>query len=314
VTELADKHNVLRPRQRSTEIRIFKAKAGETPMLYERGLPVVATGIDWHVDIGQKVPLSVERDNVTPAYLKAVCVLVVNEMSDYITPKNANEPWVRMALEHPDITKDATLAIVEARFGKNRNSYDPNDIGSNKEAVSKGKTVVHGGSMSKAEWANVKKHEAIVPAGKEHPTNPDGLAPKVTVPPAKYNNDQERFVTLIEDVSPILINHTVTVRVIDDTDVKFRGCTQWKKGCFLFTINLAHQDTSDWADNYRLLIHELAHQAVQSNDHLCTEFYEAVTSIGAALSALALDQPEMFTDTEFDAAGVAELAEAEVAA
>jgi hypothetical protein len=47
-----------------------------------------------------------------------------------------------------------------------------------------------------------------------------------------------------------------------------------------------------------LLIHELAHHKVQSNDHLCREFYETVTAIGAKIAQLALAQPELFPDDQ----------------
>ena len=52
--------------------------------------------------------------------------------------------------------------------------------------------------------------------------------------------------------------------------------------------------------NYELLIHELAHHAVQKNDHLCSAFHNAVTNIGARLSQLALNQPELFAGTEIE--------------
>ena len=38
----------------------------------EMGIPVVPVdeNLRWHVDIGQKVPLNIERDNLTPSYLR----------------------------------------------------------------------------------------------------------------------------------------------------------------------------------------------------------------------------------------------------
>ena len=54
-TLVADDQGVMRPRQRKTQVAIFEALAGETPSLYEMGLPVVETGDKWHVSIHQKV-------------------------------------------------------------------------------------------------------------------------------------------------------------------------------------------------------------------------------------------------------------------
>ena len=40
-TEIADDRNVLRVRQRATEVRLYKVRSCETAMLYEKGIPVV---------------------------------------------------------------------------------------------------------------------------------------------------------------------------------------------------------------------------------------------------------------------------------
>jgi hypothetical protein len=46
--------------------------------------------------------------------------------------------------------------------------------------------------------------------------------------------------------------------------------------------------------NFELLLHEAAHHAVQRNDHLITDFYEAVTELAAKLGMIALARPELF--------------------
>ena len=63
-TLVADDEGVMRPRVRKTQVGIYEALPGEVPSLYEMGLPVVETGDKWHVNVGQKVPLNRDRDNV----------------------------------------------------------------------------------------------------------------------------------------------------------------------------------------------------------------------------------------------------------
>ncbi len=77
-TLVADEEGVMRSRVRKAQVGIFEPLPGETPGLYEMGLPVVDTGDRWHVNVGQKVPLNRDRDNVKPAYLQAVRVAVLN--------------------------------------------------------------------------------------------------------------------------------------------------------------------------------------------------------------------------------------------
>src|SRR5258708_4997547 len=60
-----------------------------------------------------------------------------------------------------------------------------------------------------------------------------------------------------------------------------------------FGDNAVLYDHSDIA-----LIHELTHHKVQSNDHLCRDFYDTVTNLGAKLAQLTLEQPELFPDEQ----------------
>ena len=77
-TVIADEEGVLRKTNRKTQVRVYEPLPGETAMLYEMGIPVVDTGDRFHIDVGQKVPLNMDRDNVTPAYLRAIRVAVLN--------------------------------------------------------------------------------------------------------------------------------------------------------------------------------------------------------------------------------------------
>jgi hypothetical protein len=299
-TEVANDRGVLSPRKRRTEVRVYQPLEGETPTIYERGIPVVEMDGKYHVSVEQKIPLNTERDNVTAGYLRALHTIVADQMFEFITPEDAVKPWARVAVETGKLSEEATKHIAKARFGDNAVLYDHSDIGSNKEATSKGANVVSRGAVSPEERKVFLQAGALVKAGDvvEFKTNPDLQEAKKTLTPDEHDDDMKTFVKLIEEVSPILINHAVTVKIIDDPDVKIAGCTRWRKDSFLFEINLAHHDIHYWTKNYELLIHELAHHKVQSNDHLCREFYDTVTNLGAKLAQLTLDQPELFPDDQ----------------
>jgi hypothetical protein len=224
------------------------------------------------------------------------------------TEDGATKEWVNTALKDKRVEAAAVKTVVTARFGKGAVVYDPSDVGANKDCTAQGMHVVHGGSLSKAVWENVKKAAAeddgfMPAAGRVCPTHVEADDSK-TVDPEHYSSDLERFVDLIERVSPYLLEHAVKVKVIDDPDGNVKGCTLWRKDTYIFTINRAHQDVSNWVSNYELLIHELAHHAVQKNDHLCAAFHEAVTNIGARLGQLALNQPDLFGGTQIEIAPI----------
>jgi hypothetical protein len=100
-TVKSDEEGNLRPTSRQTMVSVYPVLAGETAMLYEMGIPVVEIKSKYHISIAQKVPLNIDRDNVTPAYLKAVYVELLNHTQDLIEAEDANSVWVRTAASDP---------------------------------------------------------------------------------------------------------------------------------------------------------------------------------------------------------------------
>ena len=298
-TEVADENGVLRPRQRETEVRLYDVLPGETAMLYEKGLPVVELDVQWHTDVQQKVPLNIERDNVRPAYRRAVNVAVVNEMAEHFKKEETAQPWVQEALGDNRVKDEAIKTMLDTQYGTKRVLESTKDRGSNLEAVSQGFKVVPLRALSKDARANALESGAIVPAHEipELRTDYFGMVPLKVLDPSEYDDDQKRFVRLIEEISPRIINHAAKVRIIRDDRQEFLGCTRrWKAGSYEFEINLAYHDCSKWPKNFELLIHELAHHRLQTNEHLRDIFYKSVTEIGASLVQWAIAEPELFPE------------------
>jgi len=302
-TEIADKQGVPRKRDRNTEIRIYKVLDGEIATIYEKGLPIVelAGGIKWHVDVQQKVPLSYDRDNITPAYARDVYTVVLKEMVDYVeTVAEAAAPWVRTAVGNTEaIDKETVDKVMTKRYGDKRAAVDPSDKGSKNEAASKGYTVVHGGSLTKEEWNSIKTFKSMPTTKEVAPTDYHCAIPAKVFKPAEYTPAMKAYEKLIKVLSPILIDHKATVSFIDDSDIGFQGCTKrWKADSYNFEVNLAFHEIDDPQQNYELLLHEMAHHREQSNDHLNHAFYEALNELGAKLAQVALERPELFPRVE----------------
>ena len=92
-TVLATEEGELRRTQRKTLVRLHEPLEGEAAMLYEMGIPVVAIDAKYHVCVAQRVPLNMERDNVTPAYLKTIQVELLNHAYDRLEEHDANAAW-----------------------------------------------------------------------------------------------------------------------------------------------------------------------------------------------------------------------------
>jgi hypothetical protein len=89
-TETGDEEGYLRKTTRKTAIEIYEPEPDETGTLYEMGIPVVETGDRWHVNIMQKVPLNVDRDNVAPSYMALIRSVVVEAARERLTVEDAN--------------------------------------------------------------------------------------------------------------------------------------------------------------------------------------------------------------------------------
>jgi hypothetical protein len=147
-TQIADDKGIMRPTVRKTLVSLYEVLPVEVPSLYEMGLPIVETGDKWHVSVAQKIPLNRDRNNVKPAYLRAVRTLVLNAMLDQMTEEDANADWVRQASSDPNCAPEAITRVLDLRFGELRAAFDPNDPEANKAWVAQGGTLVYGPMLS----------------------------------------------------------------------------------------------------------------------------------------------------------------------
>ena len=297
----ADGEGVLRRVTRTTVVRVYTPR-GDEAMLYEMGIPVVATGDKYDIDISQKVPLNFNRDNVPPAYLRVVRTAVLNEMHAHLTEEDATAAWVREAASDPRCSDSAITAVVAKRFGDKRVIADPSDAEGTKLAASQGYVVVHGGAMSAGEWANAKRAQAIVPAGQVTPSprviaeggsSPDGHDP-YEIPFDRYTPAMHRLVSYASEVSASLLGKHIHVRLVDRyfwRPEHSRRFIQATYGSGEVTFNVPRVKITDRRAVNELLLHELAHDA--SGDHLSEEYHDALTSLGAELAELAFRRPDL---------------------
>ena len=83
------------------------------------GIPVVETGDRYHVDVQQKVPLNMDRDNVTPAYLRAIRVAVLNATHGRIT-RRKHADMGKEACGDERVDETARAPDLGLRFGDRR--------------------------------------------------------------------------------------------------------------------------------------------------------------------------------------------------
>lgn len=293
-TVLADEEGYLKPTTRKTEIRVYEPKLGEEAMIYEMGIPIVETDDRWHVDIQQKVPLNSDRDNVRPAYLRKVRAYVLNEMSEQLTEDDSSENWISNALEDDEVEKDAVSNVLDKRFGKKRVAYDPSDPEANKLAVSQGYKVIHGRELSKKAWGNVKRFQGVSPAGQVTPSPKpyaEGGKPVEVYSEDEWTEGMGEVYEYTTRIAKALLGRYITVRFVL-AGMNFNACY----GSYKLDFNVRRLGKAYFKRVSReklndLLIHEFGHQF--SCDHLSSDYHKALTQLGAQLTELALDKPEL---------------------
>jgi hypothetical protein len=293
-TEIADAEGNMRRTQRKTVVTLHSTY-GRQACLYEMGIPVVEIDGPFHVNVHQKVPLTFERDNVTPSYLARIHALTVEHMKYRLTAEEVNEHWVKIAIQEQgdDLSDETILRIADLRFGKNRVSFDPSDQEANNIAVTKGYQVIHGGSMSKAEWDVMRRAGAILPAGKVTPSRPDTTIPRITIPESEWKFGERLVAQLCRRLAPYLIGiNDLKVQIFNNPTVS--AIATYGSRTISFNVGRLGEE---WFEGpleviNTLIIHEFAHE--KSGNHLSEAYYDALTEIGAKMTTVALERPEIF--------------------
>lgn len=306
-TTLGDAEGQIRRTVRTTTVHVHEVGPEDhEAYLYEMGIPVVPTGDKWHYDVQQRVLLNMERNNVTPGYLKQLRVQVFNHMANHLGEGDDTAEWVREATGHADVWHKPLDQVLKLRFGTKRVSYDPSDPEANPRAVAAGYTVVHGGSLSAEEWRNVKRENLIPPAGQVTPSpkpySNDPKAPEaVEIPEAEWTQPMRVLAQYANWVHFRFFTRGVEVRFMKS----FQGqaCyVKWKaKQAAELHFSLKGLGKilglEDRQRVHALLIHEFAH-AVESN-HLSDKYHAACCQLGAQLVEIALVDP-IALDSFFD--------------
>jgi hypothetical protein len=315
-TEIADAGGVLRRSARKTTVNIYEPLPGEPAMIYELGIPVVATGDKFDADVQQKTVLNIDRDNVTPGYLRAIRTLVVNAMHEQLTEDDGNTTLVNEAIADKNAAPEAVKKALDLKFTEKHAIRDPNDHEANNNLVAEGFTLISGSQLTKDQWENVKKLPDATrprPSGQIRPTkkvlfSPDGE--DKWVPREKWTPAMHAVVAYSADVCRELTGSRVEVSILSDATESWGACFG-SQGLVFNLGRLGHSFFDECKTQVtapdckprdvmqptvrlnQLLIHEIGHH-IESN-HLDDKYHEALCSLGAKLVQLALTKPDLFS-------------------
>lgn len=291
-TVKSNEHGVMGKITRATYVHVFCPRPGETPMLYELGIPVVEHegACGYHIDVRQKVPLNMDRDNVRPAWRRELLAEVVNALTaqEQLTKDEATKPWVTTAIESDRIRPEAVTEVLDQRYGEKRVAFDPSDHEANRIAFSKGYTVVPGGAFSRDAWSQIKGMNALPAAGRVTPSPSLEFSAEGSPPIGEdsYDAGQLAYVRHAKNVCKRLLNMDVSILIYERLPMTDGGhaAMAWSRGGRLsinwrVVKNLTTQQTN------ALLLHECAHE--KYSGHLDSRFPDEIARLGANLAAYA---------------------------
>lgn len=292
-TQFGDSEGYIHKTRRMAPVQVHEVLPGEEAHIYEMGIPVVASGDKWHVNVGQKLPQSLERDGLPPSFVQELRVVVLNEMHDQISEEEANSEWVRSAASDSRCSDGAINTVVTQRYGEDRVGYDPSDPEANMTATSKGSCVIPARGMSKGEWSNAKRAGVIIPAGKKFPTpKPYGTSgpPVDTVPESKWTENMKGTVEYLKQMHLALIKTGVplSVTVVNTTNDFSAAYSKYELDLNIRKLGKRWFDLrNNQIDIDALMIHEFAH--FYCGNHLDHKFHDACCKLGARLKQIALE-------------------------
>lgn len=289
VTE--DENGDLKRTARKTQVTLYRTEEGETAMIHEMGIPVVANPTPFHVDVGQKIPLNMQRDNVTPAYMQKVITAVGNLAVADLSDEEVSQAWVSQAIETMD--SDKVGEVITKRYGDKVVYHNPFEPESSAAAVASGYAVIYGSSFSKDAHSAIKSTGLTKSATQLFPSagvsfSGDANAKLVNIPEEKWTPQMRVIAEYVSELHFELVGVRGSVDWFNDP----RGYS----ACYgSNTVNFnkrrlgggwieATKTPAGFEKLLDLTIHEFAHHYADS--HYSDNFYNATTKLGAKTAML----------------------------
>lgn len=278
-TEFENDEGQYRKTRRKTYIEVYLPDADEQPMIYELGIPVMPTGDKWSYNIGQRVPLNSERDNIQPSFLQDVRSEVLNVMIDNLEEVDASDQWVRDAASDARIKPETVRKVADKRWGVDRMVLTPGDSYGREKGIAKGYHVVSSREMSADEWAYMREAKAV-PASSA--IFKRGVAASRSLPRSAWTQGMKRVEHLTQAVSRVARGFSADVSMVESPENTYAAW--YRDGHVTFNVSVLGRDWFDKDLNIilELIIHELGHEF--SSNHLSEEYYGGLCKIGAAVA------------------------------
>jgi len=271
-------------------IRKTKVEVYETPekYLYEMGIPICPIECEYSINVLQRVPMGIDRDTVSQAYLQDIYAELLNNIIDILPEDKVSQSWVRIGMSDDRISNESVKTIIKHRFGDKTVIANPKDAISIDDAISSGYNVVYGREMSKEEWNNVKRFDVMQSSTELFG---HGFAFTESVQPTP---EMERVARLTKKIAAEFGGIDVNVNFI----ISPEATNMAQYGNQTVTFNVSKLPKNFFENPLRqnvigLILHELCHEY---GHHTEAVYHEQLTLWGASLVVMALNRPSWFDE------------------
>jgi len=276
-----------------TQVFLYKVLQGETPTIFELGIPIQEIDCPVHIDIQQKVPLNPNRDTVKDKYLQDVYAETLNLIVDELTEEQVSEKWIRIALEDQRCVPETALKVRDKRYGS-KVVLRSSDTTANERALGAGYTIIDSRTLSSAE------REKFEESGLLHSSKVFG-----STPAEAKDVVETKGMKLITKYAKSLASHLLGKEINVTFHSLFGGAYAAQYGLGELSFNVARIGKS-WfelgvcPETTGLIIHELAHDGAQDPDYAHGPVYlRRLEQLIGQLPFLAIKQPEIFKEETY---------------
>ncbi len=150
--------------RRKTNVLIYKEKEA---WVYELGIPIQKIEDRFSYDVGQKIPLDMNRDTIKDKYLRELRGACANVIIKLLHEEDLGELWVQEALNSKNIKDKAFKQLFNKKYPNS--VLWSSDSESNERALANGRQIIHSRTLPKSVRERAKKKNIIQTSKKLFP-------------------------------------------------------------------------------------------------------------------------------------------------
>lgn len=262
-----DETHVMRRIKSMTDIELYNIREGERPWLYNLGVPVqqLKHSMQWHVNVLQKIPLGVERDKVSEAWLEDMYSEILNNAPEVVTEENSGSKWVSVAMTNA--TRESAEHVIKQIWGNDPIYFKSTNHHANEQAIESGGQLVPDRLFDGETRKHLSELGIVEYAGDVF---------KVDFVKARHFEPTERMMLFVRVMTKFSIDAGLDAKYDFVSAPESTSLAQTGNGVVRYNVALLGEKFFDefTEENIGLTLHELAHikEIDEGDSHLSMDY------------------------------------------